>query len=75
GKIAQVGYNAGPRHCIISGLARSFVKSLDTEEYISRDQDAIALVTLFWSLARVTMPMEIISVIDQCLLDNGLPEI
>ncbi|KAF8883862.1 hypothetical protein BD779DRAFT_1443531, partial [Infundibulicybe gibba] len=75
GHMAQVGWNAGPRHCVVSGLAKSFSKSLSPEEYISRDQDAIALVTLFWSLARVTIPMEVISIIDKCLEDNNLPEI
>ena len=48
--MAQIGLNAGPHHCRVSGFAKSFSKKLDKGMMIERDLDTIAAVSIFWSL-------------------------
>lgn len=39
------------------------------------DQDAIALITLTWSLAKANLPAQVIEHIKICLKESGLPRI
>jgi hypothetical protein len=73
--MAQIGLNAGPRHCRVSGFAKSFSKKLDKDTMIERDLDAIAAVSIFWSLVRALMPSEVVSHVEECLKHEGLPRL
>ncbi|KAJ7026562.1 hypothetical protein C8F04DRAFT_1190374 [Mycena alexandri] len=73
GKLVQVGWNAGPRHCRIFGLAKSYTKNLDPAVARDHDEDVIAAVALTWGLCRALLPAEVISEIDGYLKDSGLP--
>ena len=73
--MVQLGWNAGPRHARVWGLAVSYRKKLDEEVKASHDQDAIALVTLTWSLAKANLPAQVIEHIEACLKESGLPRI
>lgn len=46
----QFGWNAGPRHARVFGLAKSFTKDLDDETKISHDTDIIAAMNLVWGV-------------------------
>ena len=54
--MVQLGWNAGPRHARVWGLAKSFNRKIDKATMVKRDEDAIALMTLCWSLAKASMP-------------------
>jgi hypothetical protein len=73
--MAQLGWNTGPRHCRVFGLAKSFSKKIDKNTMIERDQDAIAAVSIFWALVRSLMPTDVISHVDECLTREGLPRL
>jgi hypothetical protein len=73
--MAQIGLNAGPRHCRVSGFVKSFSRKLDKETMIERDLNAIAAVSIFWSLVRALMPSEVISYVEECLEHEGLPRL
>jgi hypothetical protein len=75
GSMVQLGWNAGPRHARVWGLAKSFNRKIDNATMIDRDEDAIALLTLCWSLAKASMPGEVIDVLDDSLKVSGMPRI
>jgi len=71
--MAQIGLNAGPRHCRVSGFAKSFSRKLDKEIMIEHNLDVIAVVSIFWSLVQALMPSEVVSYVEECLKHEGLP--
>lgn len=73
--MVQVGWNAGPRHARVWGLAKSFSRKIDKETMTGRDEDAIALLTLCWSLAKASMPAEVMDVLEASLKESGMPRI
>ncbi|KAJ7231677.1 hypothetical protein B0H12DRAFT_1262855 [Mycena haematopus] len=73
--MVQVGWNAGPWHARIFGLAKSFTKNLAPEAATSRDEDAIAAMTLLWSIAKSVIPIETIQLITDAVGETGLPTI
>ena len=73
--MVQLGWNAGPRHANVWGLAKSYTKPLGEDVKAQHDEDAIALLTLCWSIAKATLPVQIIRGIDAALENNGLPRI
>ena len=72
--MVQLGWNAGPWHAHVWGLAKSYCKKVDEEVMIDHDQEAIALV-LCWSLAKANLPSKVMAHIEQCLEESGLPTI
>lgn len=75
GSFAQIGWNAGPRHARVFGLAKSFSKKLSSATMIDQDEDCIGALTLFWSLLQVKMPSEIMSAVQSSLEESGLPSL
>jgi len=75
GTMAQIGLNAGPRHCRVSGFAVSFCKKLDKGTMISRDVDAIGAVSVSWALVCALMPSDVVSHVEECLRHEGLPRL
>ncbi|KAF7367838.1 hypothetical protein MSAN_00848300 [Mycena sanguinolenta] len=75
GEMVQVGWNAGPRHARVFGLAKSFVKILDHLTAVAHDEDAIAAMTLLWSIAKSLLPIEMINLITDAVGEIGLPKI
>ena len=73
--MVQLGWNAGPRHARVWGLAKSFNRKIDKATMIERDEDAIALMTLCWSLAKASMPHEVMDVLEGSLKESGMPRI
>jgi hypothetical protein len=73
--MVQVGWNAGPRHARVWGLAKSFNRKIDKATMIGRDEDVIALLTLCWSLAKASMPREVMDTIEDSLKESGMPRI
>jgi hypothetical protein len=73
--MVQLGWNSGPRHAQVWGLAKSYTKVVDTNTQIEHDQDAIALLTLCWSIAKAALPVEITSYIEKSLREHDLPRI
>lgn len=73
--MSQVGWNAGPRHASVWGLAKSYTKKLDDVTKIEHDKDAISLLTLCWSLSKVYLPAEAILPIETALAKSGMPRI
>ncbi|KAF8145241.1 hypothetical protein K438DRAFT_1630451 [Mycena galopus ATCC 62051] len=75
GKMVQVGWNAGPRHARIFGLAKSYTTNIDQEVAIEHDQDVITALTLTWIIAKAFLPMEMISSITDAVGEIGLPRL
>lgn len=73
--MVQLGWNAGPRHAHVWGLAKSYTKVLDEEIKAGHDEDAVALLTLCWSIAKATVPIQVMGKIERVLEDSGLPRI
>jgi hypothetical protein len=73
--MVQLGWNAGPRHARVFGLAKSYTKKLSEDMKADHDNDAIALLTLCWSLAKAYLPEEVTRNIEDCMKDSGLPTI
>jgi hypothetical protein len=73
--MVQLGWNAGPRHARVWGLAKSFNRKIDKATMVERDEDAIALMTLCWSLAKASMPGEVMDVLEDSLKKSGMPRI
>jgi hypothetical protein len=73
--MVQIGWNAGPRHARVWGLAKSFNRKIDKATMIGRDEDAIALLTLCWSLAKASMPREVMDTLEDSLKASGMPRI
>ncbi|KAF8233988.1 hypothetical protein L208DRAFT_1058591, partial [Tricholoma matsutake] len=75
GSMVQLGWNAGPRHARVWGLAKSFNWKIDKATMVERDEDAIALMTLCWSLAKASMPSEVMDDLEDSLKKSGMPRI
>lgn len=73
--MAQIGWNAGPRHATVWGLAKSYTKKLDSTARVEHDKDAISLLTLCWSLSKAYLPAEVILPIETALAVSGMPRI
>ena len=73
--MVQIGWNAGPQHARVWGLAKSFNWKIDQEMMAERDEDVIALLTLCWSLAKALMPAEVMDVLEASLKESGMPRI
>jgi hypothetical protein len=71
----QLGWNAGPRHARVWGLAKSFTKKLNSSDMTEHDADAIALLTLCWSQAKTHMLTEIMGEIEKNFEESNLPRI
>jgi hypothetical protein len=75
GSIVQLGWNAGARHLKVWGLAKSWNKKVDRETMVQHDEDATALLTVCWSLAKAHFPSDVMEYIEKCLEDSGIPRL
>lgn len=75
GSIIQLGWNAGARHLKVWGLAKSWNKKVDSKTMVQHDEDAIALLTVCWSLAKAHFPSDVMEYIEKCLEDSGMPHL
>lgn len=73
--MAQVGINAGARHELSYGPAKSYVRLLDGDTMQAHDHDVIAAMTLTWSMCKTFMPVELMAAIESAVGDAGLPRI
>ncbi|KAJ7190609.1 hypothetical protein GGX14DRAFT_603942 [Mycena pura] len=75
GRMVQIGWNAGPRHARVFGLAKSFTKNLDEETKTAHDHDAIAAANIVWGAAKTWLPTDVTNGIDAALSKTGMPRI
>ncbi|KAJ7737977.1 hypothetical protein B0H16DRAFT_1571330 [Mycena metata] len=75
GKVVQVGFNAGPRHARVFGLAKSYTKQLDDTTKVEHDNDIIAVTTTVWAAAKTWLPTDITHRIDRELEKHSMPRI
>ncbi|KAJ7913416.1 hypothetical protein B0H13DRAFT_1612584, partial [Mycena leptocephala] len=75
GRMVQIGWNAGPRHARVFGLAKSFTKNLDEETKTAHDHDAIAATNIVWGAAKTWLPTDVTNGIDVALSETGMPRI
>jgi hypothetical protein len=73
--MVQLGWNTGPRHAKVYGLAKSFSNKLDKDTMIDRDGGAVAALSIFWALVRALMPSEVVLHVEKCLETEGLPHL
>ncbi|EIM79634.1 uncharacterized protein STEHIDRAFT_135630 [Stereum hirsutum FP-91666 SS1] len=73
GLMAQFGYNAGPRHARVWGLAKSFSKKLPQDVKEQRDRDAVAVLSMVWAMIRTHMPREGVDALEDVLDATGMP--
>ncbi|KAJ7787208.1 hypothetical protein B0H14DRAFT_2399805, partial [Mycena olivaceomarginata] len=73
GVMTQAGYNAGPRHARIFGLAKSYTKVLDSATMVQHDKDVISAMSLTWSVCRSFLPTNLISKINGYLENARMP--
>ncbi|KAJ7793304.1 hypothetical protein B0H14DRAFT_2623002 [Mycena olivaceomarginata] len=73
GVMTQAGYNAGPCHAQIFGLAKSYNKVLDSARMVQHDKDVISAMSLTWSVCRSFLHTNLISKIDRYLDDARMP--
>ncbi|KAJ7754866.1 hypothetical protein B0H16DRAFT_1831642 [Mycena metata] len=59
GKMVPVGFNAGPRHAQVFGLAKSFTKLLDNITKTEHHSNIIAATTTVWAAAETWIPTDI----------------
>ncbi|KAJ7603371.1 hypothetical protein DFH06DRAFT_1256703 [Mycena polygramma] len=71
--LVQVGWNAGPRHARVFGLAKSYTKDLPAETAVDQDEDVIAAMMLTWSACKAFLPIEVTGEIEKHLETAGLP--
>ncbi|KAI0060917.1 hypothetical protein BV25DRAFT_1870914 [Artomyces pyxidatus] len=71
--MTQLGWNAGPRHARVWGLARSFTKQLSDATREARDQEAIAALSIFWAIVEALMPIEIVAPVNTFLEETKMP--
>ncbi|KAJ7511958.1 hypothetical protein B0H11DRAFT_1700203, partial [Mycena galericulata] len=75
GHMAQIGWNAGPRHARVFGLAKSYTKNLDDKTKIDHDHDAIAAANIVWGVSKTWFPTDTINNIEKKLSESGMPRI
>ncbi|KAJ7729583.1 hypothetical protein B0H16DRAFT_1330373, partial [Mycena metata] len=74
GKMVQVGFNAGPRHAQVFGLAKSYTKLLDNITKTEYHSNIIAATTAVWVDAKTWLPTDITHHIDHELKNIPGPE-
>jgi len=42
---------------------------------VKHDEDAVALLTICWSLAKAHFPSDVMDYIEKCLADSGMPRL
>ncbi|KAF8228619.1 hypothetical protein L208DRAFT_1111945, partial [Tricholoma matsutake] len=67
GEMVQIGWNAGPWHARVWGLAKSFRRKIDHSTMVEQDENAVGLLTLCWSLAKASIPTDITEVLENQL--------
>ncbi|KAI0057689.1 hypothetical protein BV25DRAFT_1812114 [Artomyces pyxidatus] len=75
GAMVQLGWNAGPRHARVWGLAKSFTKNLSANDRYAADQRAVAALSLMWSFVRTCLPLEIVDAVEDVLDEAGMPRL
>ncbi|KAJ7898084.1 hypothetical protein B0H13DRAFT_2275785 [Mycena leptocephala] len=70
GVMVQVGFNAGPRHARVFGLAKSHAKRVDDITKVEHDNDIIAATAVVWGVAKAWLPANITEQIDSKLLES-----
>ncbi|KAA1467875.1 hypothetical protein DENSPDRAFT_770300, partial [Dentipellis sp. KUC8613] len=75
GTLVQLGWNAGPRHARVWGLAKSYTKSYDQPTREAKDHDAVAALSLFWRFLEACMPQELIDPVSSELKAAGMPKL
>ncbi|KAH8070656.1 hypothetical protein BXZ70DRAFT_964464, partial [Cristinia sonorae] len=75
GNMVQIGYNTGPRHAKVTGLAKSFQRTLTPAKMAASDTEVIGMVSLFWSLMKAWLPQDVIAQITNALDKHDLPRI
>ncbi|KAH8103629.1 hypothetical protein BXZ70DRAFT_926698 [Cristinia sonorae] len=75
GNMVQIGYNTGPRHAKVTGLAKSFQRTLTPDKMAASDTEVIGMVSLFWSLMKAWLPQDVIAQITNALDEHDLPRI
>ncbi|KIM77462.1 hypothetical protein PILCRDRAFT_11921 [Piloderma croceum F 1598] len=73
GSIVQLGWNAGPRHVTIFGLAKSYAKEIGKNAIIVHDKDAVAVLSIMWGLVESLIPEEVVSEVNMRLDMEGMP--
>ena len=73
--MVQFGWNSGPRHARVFGLAKSFTKDLDDKTMVDHDTDIIAATTVVWGIAKAWLPTDITGTIDTQLAASQMPRI
>lgn len=58
--MAQLGYNSGPRHAQVFGLAKSYTKNLSKDIKVKHDNDAMSVCALLWALVKAHLPTEVV---------------
>lgn len=71
--MAQLGYNAGPRHARVWGLAKSYVRDLPMDTKMQHDRDCIALMSMSWGMIRTHMHSEDVDAFEKVLDDVNMP--
>ncbi|KAJ7315546.1 hypothetical protein DFH08DRAFT_715406, partial [Mycena albidolilacea] len=73
GVMTQAGYDAGPHHARIFGLAESYNKALDSATMVQHDEDVISAMSPTWSVCWGFLPTNPISKIDGYLANARMP--
>ncbi|KAH9828646.1 uncharacterized protein C8Q71DRAFT_893685 [Rhodofomes roseus] len=74
GKMVQVGLNGGPRHARVLGWAKSYTKVLSQDNRQQHDTDIVGATGIVWSLIKSAAPREIMEHVEQCLQNEGMPD-
>ncbi|KAK7015973.1 hypothetical protein R3P38DRAFT_2615944 [Favolaschia claudopus] len=75
GSMVQIGWNAGPFHARVFGLAKSYTKNLNEETRTAHDLDAIAAINVAWALTKAVTPTDVTRIIEEALAASGMPRI
>lgn len=71
--MVQLGWNAGPRHARVWGLAKSFTRALPNDVKLRRDRDAVAMLSMVWGIIRTHMPRDSVDKMETVLENVGMP--
>ncbi|KAJ3726396.1 hypothetical protein DFJ43DRAFT_1002177 [Lentinula guzmanii] len=75
GSMTQFGISEGSRSARQIGYAKSYKTKLTHNDYRAHDEDANAAGGIFWSLARSSMPTEVIDPVVHTLQENHIPHL
>ena len=70
----QIGWNLGPRHARVLGLAKSYSKILDQKTAVEHDEDAIGLLAIMWGLVKGLMPSDVTTEVIETLHNISAPQ-